>query len=521
MPEKFRVRPLSVSQARVAWDRNGKTSFAGNIAAKEGAGIFIELFYQPEEFTINRMLIQDAESKATLALALQKRDLRLDFKGNLEKTTLDRFLVNNEIFTGALKGDFRAHILIDQPLRSTAQGKLQVAGLDYPLPLPVPMTLNQFSVEAAEQKIIVESASINWDDNHLVLDGDVNFSEEGILLDMEVDADGFKWEKIEEEPKKEDQKKDDQKTENQNSKNQKIDSPKDKKAQLPPVKGKVRVKLKYFEYEKYTLRPLYADLLLDPDGIKVVVHEADLCGISMPGVVKSMLPDISLDFQPVSRDQELKKSLECLLGKQVGMTGSFNFQGKIEGRAEPHDLLQSLRGNFELEAMKGRMYRESTVMKVLTVLNITEIFFGKNPELMQKGAPYDSLKVQGNLQSGRFMIKELVMNAPWMKMVSQGDIDLIHQKIDLTLILAPLRTVDQITSHIPIVGYILGDEFISIPVRVRGDLNDPEIIPLSPSAIGGELLGMMKRTLTFPFKLIQPVMPRSGRNKGIRKRGPR
>ena len=65
---------------------------------------------------------------------------------------------------------------------------------------------------------------------------------------MEVDADGFKWEKIEKELKKEDQKKDGQKTEKQNSKKQEIHSPKDKKTQLPPVKGKIRVKLKYFEY---------------------------------------------------------------------------------------------------------------------------------------------------------------------------------------------------------------------------------------------------------------------------------
>ena len=510
LPEKFRVRPFSVSQAHVVWDRNGKTSFTGDIAAKEGARIFIDMFYQPEEFTVNRMLIQDAESTAALALALQKRELRIDFKGNLGKTTLDRFLVNNEIFTGWLKGDFRAHFLIDQPLRSTAQGKLQAAGLDYALPLPVPVTLNQFSLEAAEQKVIVESASFTWDGTHLLLSGDVNFSEEGILLDMEVDADGFQWEKIEKELKKEDQKKDGQKTENQNSKNQKIDSPKNKEARVPPVRGKIRVKLKYFEYEKYTLKPLYAEFLLDPDGIKVVIHEANLCGISMPGMVKVMLPDISLDFQPVSRDEELKKSLECLLGRQVGMTGNFNFQGEIKARAKPEDLLQSLEGNFDLEAKKGQFYREALVIKILIVLNIRGIFFGERDELDQKGAPYDSIKVQGNLQSGKFVMKEVVMTAPWMKMVAQGDIDLIHQKIDLTLILAPLKTVDQIISHIPIVGYILGGDFISIPVRVRGDLNDPEIIPLSPAAIGEELLGVMKRTLTFPFKLIQPVRPRSG-----------
>ena len=243
--------------------------------------------------------------------------------------------------------------------------------------------------------------------------------------------------------------------------------------------------------------------------MKVVIHEADLCGISMPGVVKLMLPDISLDFQPVSRDQDFKKSLECLLRKPVGMTGNFNFQGKIESQAEPRDLLKSLQGNFELEAKNGKFERESTLIKALTVLHIADIFFGKNLELMEKGAPYDSIKVQGNLQSGKFMLKEMVMIAPWMKMVSQGDIDMIHQEIDLTMILAPLKTVDQIISHMPIVGYILGGDFISIPVRVRGDLKDPEIIPLPPSAIGEGLLGVMKRTLTVPFKLIQPVVPRS------------
>jgi hypothetical protein len=276
------------------------------------------------------------------------------------------------------------------------------------------------------------------------------------------------------------------------------------------VKGKVKVKLKYLEYGKYTLEPLYADFLFEPDGMKVVIHEAELCGISMPGVVKLKLPDISLEFQPVSRDQELKKSLDCLLKKPVGITGSFNFQGKIESRAKPHDLLKFLRGNFELDARNGKFERESTLIKALTVLHIADIFFGKNLDLMEKGAPYESLKVQGNLQTSKFMLNEVIMIAPWMKMVAQGEIELIDQKVDLTLILAPLKTVDQIISHIPIVGYILGSDFISIPVRIRGDLKDPEITPLPPSAIGEGLLGVMKRTLTVPFKLIQPVMPGSG-----------
>ncbi|MGD0624430.1 MAG: hypothetical protein ABSB32_06885 [Thermodesulfobacteriota bacterium] len=357
LPEKFRVRPLSISQARVIWDRNGKTSLTGDIAGKAGPRIFIDMFYQAGAFSIKHMRVQDEKSQATLALALQKREFRLDFRGNLEKTTLDQFLLKNQIFTGSLKGDFRAHILMDQPLRSTAQGKLQGTRLDYLLPLPVPVLLNQISLDAARQKIKVESASCTWDDQPFVLNGDINFSGEGLLLNLKVSADGFKWKKVGKELKKEDQKKDSRKTENQ-----KIDSPKDKKAQLPPVRGKIGVELKYFEYEKYTLQPLYADLLLDPDGMKVIVHEANLCGISMPGVIKLDLPDISLDFQVVSRDQELKASLECLVGNPVGITGIFDVQGKIAARGKPEDLVQSLQGNFDFGAKRGRIDRESLIV---------------------------------------------------------------------------------------------------------------------------------------------------------------
>jgi ribosomal protein L30/L7E len=56
---------------------------------------------------------------------------------------------------------------------------------------------------------------------------------------------------------------------------------------------------------------------------------------------------------------------------------SFNFQGKIEGQSKPSDLLQSLQGDFDLEAMKGKFDHQSTIIKVLTALNIREVFSGK------------------------------------------------------------------------------------------------------------------------------------------------
>ena len=116
------------------------------------------------------------------------------------------------------------------------------------------------------------------------------------------------------------------------------------------------------------------------------------------------------------------------------------------------------------------------------------------------------IQAKGELQSGKLSIQELHMDSSVMQLVSQGEIDWVNQKIDLTAAVAPLKKVDWIVQRIPIVDYILEGTLISIPVRVHGNLNDPKIIPLDPSLIGSDLVGIMKRTLKLPFKLVQPLV---------------
>ena len=118
---------------------------------------------------------------------------------------------------------------------------------------------------------------------------------------------------------------------------------------------------------------------------------------------------------------------------------------------------------------------------------------------------YKSLQAKGDLNSGKLFIKELALDASGMEVVSQGEIDFVHRRIDLVVLASPLKKVNWVVKHMPIIGYILGGTLISVPVRVHGDLNAPNIIPLDPSVIGSELVGMMKRTLQLPFKVTQPI----------------
>jgi hypothetical protein len=115
----------------------------------------------------------------------------------------------------------------------------------------------------------------------------------------------------------------------------------------------------------------------------------------------------------------------------------------------------------------------------------------------------------GEFQSGRILMKECVIDGASMGIGCEGDIDLINQEMDLTVLVAPLKTVDRIVSNLPIINNILGSTLISIPFRATGKIGNPTVIPLSPTAVGSGVLGIMERTLKLPITLIQPILTQS------------
>ncbi len=66
-----------------------------------------------------------------------------------------------------------------------------------------------------------------------------------------------------------------------------------------------------------------------------------------------------------------------------------------------------------------------------------------------------------------------------MKLTGQGTLDIISQKIDFNIIVAPLRIVDRILGIVPLVGGILRT-VLTVPVKVKGNIKDPEVTLLDP-----------------------------------------
>jgi hypothetical protein len=170
------------------------------------------------------------------------------------------------------------------------------------------------------------------------------------------------------------------------------------------------------------------------------------------------------------------------------MTGTFDLDGSVTGEGAKGTLSDNLTGPWKFTADNGRIYQYSLIAKILAFLNLAEIFRGQTPDLLDEGFAYKTITANGEVKGSDFVLNEAVIDGASMKIVI-------------------LKTVDFIIGKIPVIREILGGNLITIPVRVTGDFNDPDIFYMNPVDIGSELLGIMKNTLNLPGKIIKPFIP--------------
>jgi len=346
----------------------------------------------------------------------------------------------------------------------------------------------------------VEKAELAWRGTEAAIQGTIGFAQEGVQVDLTVSSEGFRWEKveriIEQQKKKEEIRKKDGR------------QPPEEKGILGavPVHGTVHVKAAYFEYGELRWEPFAFDLNFKDKRVEVKITEGRLCGIAADATVKVSPEPMELEAEAKARDKELKQTLSCFLDTKL-VSGRFDFTGEIAARGDSEDLLRNLEGQFVIDAGEGRIYRFGLLAKIFSVVNITEIFKGRVPDLAGEGFGYKSARFTGKIRNGVVHLEEALIDGKSMGLAFEGAIDLFTKKMDVTVLVTPLKTVDTILENIPILGNILGENFIAIPVKVRGDISDPAVTPISPSAVGAGVLGILERTLKLPGRLIQPLIP--------------
>ncbi|NIO15622.1 MAG: hypothetical protein GTN70_01245 [Deltaproteobacteria bacterium] len=496
LPDQLRVRPpLSLSQAHLTYERDSAISFKGDFAIKSGTRATLDMHQSPGKLVIENLMIRDEQSRAVHTLNLTDDSLGLTFQGNLTPTTLNRIFVNNPFPNGSFKGDFIADIPLNRPTGSTARGKLEGRDLVFPVKLSKPLFIRTINLEATESEFRLNSGDFTWGDRDISLTGSAVTSGEGVTLDMDLTAERVEWENLksalkgDEEPEGERDRADKEAGEDWNL----------------PIRGTIRFRTDSFNLEGYTWSPLQADVTFEREGVNVAVKDAVLCGISTPGTLEVSQRGLALDFRPAARDQELGPAYACLLGKEGVITGTFDLGGEVSGGGKIDGLLRSLSGTLELSARKGRIFEGGAVAKIISFLNVTEVYRGVVPSA-KEGFDYKSITYKGTLKEGKFMIDEAIIDGTTMQIAGVGHIDYLEKKYDLKVLVSPLKTVDSIVKLIPLVNYIFGGTLVTIPVKVTGDLDNPKVSYMPASAVGSGLLGIVTNTLKAPVKLIDPLI---------------
>ena len=153
----------------------------------------------------------------------------------------------------------------------------------------------------------------------------------------------------------------------------------------------------------------------------------------------------------------------------------------------------------------GKVMKFAPLGNILSMTNVASLMKPDGPKLDAQGFPYRALTVAGRFENGRFLVEESSFQSDALGLAATGWISTTDYSSRLTVLVAPFSRVDQLVRKVPLIGYIVGGTFTSVPVGVSGDIRNPAVVPLGPRAVTSELVGIFERTLNLPVKLITPA----------------
>ena len=481
--------PVDLSNVNIGWSNTKTLSFMGGMKTAGGVELFADFTVSPQNWQIRRIQFADGGSRATATARKQADGIEFSFSGNVEKNTADRLLENNLILSGRLEGNFRGMINTRSPLKSSFNGKLAGKGLHFLSLAPDPIDVRQFSIDGRGGRLKIEPSEVSVCNSLLMVDGVVDSSDGNLTIDLNVDADRLDEELI--------------RTLHPIDKDKADTSKNAAAASAMTPRGSVHVKANDFTYGGFTWSQVQADVRLDGDDTQVQINQADLCGISTTGKLEFSPRGVALQITPKATGESLQETANCLWHRPVKAQAQFDLTGEINLPPTSENPARSMSGNMEFSSDNGNIEYSNVLMKIFSVLNVTEMFTGGKSDLTEAGYGYTKAYAKAEIGGGKLRFSEILLDGNSLKITGQGFIALDTRKADITLLAAPLKTIDRIVNKIPIINYIAGGSLISIPLHVTGPLAEIKVTPMSPSAVGEGLLNLMARTLKAPFKLVQ------------------
>jgi len=495
VPEPLQLKaPLSFNRARFQWRGANNFSLKTDFELAGGTTGRVNASASASKYSLHELRLRHGDRSVTIEASLENTRLNADFEGRLAMQDLRRAFRHPGKLEGELEGNFHIGLELSPFRFVNSKGTLRIDSLNLPDRYGIPLLkLDEARLEGAGKEITVYALRLLLNDRPFTLSGDVDITPEANILDLTLRAGKLDYEWLETVQGLLDDEGSGNSTQN-----------------LSRIEGLVDFKIEAFQLGNINIAPIRGGVDMARDKTTVMISEVGLCGLDPLGQIVFGESGISAELSANIKDQELARMSSCLGGGEDLISGKYALSLQTGGKGETLSQLKSNnRGKLRFQAREGRIYRITVLAKLLVLLNASEILFGKVPDLQKEGLGYNSIDVEGNIKGQVLHLNEAVIDGKSLKLAATGDIDFATERLNLIVLVSPLKSVDRIISWIPVVNYILDNTLVTIPFQVFGKIKDPVVVPMSPQAVGSEVFGIMKRTLSLPFKVLQPFVPDS------------
>lgn len=507
VPHPYTARaPFTVTGSTLSWEKGGAVAADATLAWPGGPDISLSLRKTPERLSVDPIVIRDESSDARVAFRLEPGTAIVNFTGSLAGSTAGK-VVQVPVRPGQrIHGEMEAVLDRGNLARSTARGTLEGDDLAVPWTPLAPLAIRHISLAAEGRKARVTSSDLSWDNVPFSLTGTADFRGEAVVADLDVSAGDIDVDKLVRGIRPEVFGKPEAGA--PATAEVREDGPaKPGGSSGFPVRGFLRFRAASVSHGTLTWRPFRAEADIGENRLRFAVSEANLCGISTPGALTLDSAGPAVELAVSATGEDVEATMACLSGKKISLTGTYSASARVGGNGTGEALLRSLRGSGELTLKDGRINKWTNLSRIFSYLNVTELLRGKLPDLGKEGLPYRTLVARGEAKDGKFLLEELTLDAQSMGIAATGEVDFLRREEDLEVLVSPFGTVNAVLRKIPVLGYILGGTLVSIPIAVRGDIDDPKVTPLDPAAVGKGLLGIVERTFKAPGHVISPILP--------------
>ncbi|MBF0413090.1 MAG: AsmA-like C-terminal domain-containing protein [Desulfamplus sp.] len=286
-----------------------------------------------------------------------------------------------------------------------------------------------------------------------------------------------------------------------------------------------------FTDKKIIIVPFSARIVINGRNRNITIDNMQMCNVN--GSIEVNITKESTDFFLTLQDdnKKIEPVIDCFYHGDRLMQGNYSLKASLYARGDSNNNLnnridetqensspaniniknfksiikQNLTGRVEMTSDGGRIFRLTLLSRILSMLNISKLMEGQFPDIEQNGFAFSSINIVADVRKSRLILKHAVINGVDMTLLFTGWIDIFTRKIDLTCLVAPLKTADRIIGKIPIINTMLRGRLISVPVKATGTLNNPEVTILDPSEVGKTIINTMVDIITTPFKLLDNI----------------